>query len=119
MPDLRAPRTWLAIAWSIFQLYTAWAGLYDLLIQLPVHVAFAIALGFLTEPIPDSPEAAARLAGRRRRRRLDAIPAVLALLCAAYFVWQNERLASRMALLQKTGESKASSPRRAEYVAQN
>jgi len=61
MPDLRSPRVWLAMAWSAFQLYTAYAGLYDLLIQLPVHVAFAIALGFLTEPTPDSPEAAARL----------------------------------------------------------
>ena len=99
MPDLRAPRTWLAITWSIFQLYTAWGGLYDLLIQLPVHVSFAIALGFLTEPMPDSPEAAARLAARRRPRWLDAIPAGLALLCGAYFVWQNERLASRMALV--------------------
>ena len=89
MPDLRAPRTWLAIAWSIFQLYTAWAGLYDLLIQLPVHVAFAIALGFLTEPIPDSPEAAARLAGRRRRGRRAAVPAVGARLSAAYFVRQH------------------------------
>jgi TRAP-type uncharacterized transport system fused permease subunit len=52
MPDLRSPRVWLAMAWSAFQLYTAYAGLYDLLIQLPVHVAFAIALGFLTEPTP-------------------------------------------------------------------
>ena len=92
MPDPHSPRTWLAIAWSVFQLYTAWAGLYDLLIQLPVHVAFAIALGFLTAPMPDSPEAVARLAARRPRRRLDTALAVLALLCAAYFVWQNERL---------------------------
>jgi len=30
MPDVRSPRVWLAIAWSVFQLYTAWAGLYDL-----------------------------------------------------------------------------------------
>jgi TRAP-type uncharacterized transport system fused permease subunit len=90
---------WLAIAWSIFQLYTAWAGLYDLLIQLPVHVAFAIALGFLTEPVPDSPEAAARAAARRPRRALNAALALLALLCALHFVWHNERLASRMALV--------------------
>jgi TRAP transporter 4TM/12TM fusion protein len=99
MPDLRSPRVLLAIAWSAFQLYTAYAGLYDLLIQLPVHVAFAIALGFLTEPTPDSPEAAARLAGRRSRRWLDGALALLALLCAAHFVWHNERLASRMAMV--------------------
>ena len=99
MPDLRSPRVWLAIAWSAFQLYTAYAGLYDLLIQLPVHVAFAIALGFLTEPTPDSPEAAARLAARPPRRRLDGALALLALLCAAHFVWHNDRLASRMAMV--------------------
>jgi TRAP transporter 4TM/12TM fusion protein len=99
VPELRSPRVWLAIAWSIFQLYTAYAGLYDLLIQLPVHVAFAIALGFLTEPTPDSPEAAARLATHRPRRWLDGALALLALLCAAHFVWHNERLATRMAMV--------------------
>jgi TRAP-type uncharacterized transport system fused permease subunit len=99
MPELRSPRVWLAIAWSTFQLYTAYAGLYDLLIQLPVHVAFATALGFLTEPAPDSPEAAARLAARRPRRWLDGALALLALLCAAHYVWHDERLATRMAMV--------------------
>ena len=99
MPDIRSPRVWLAVAWSVFQLFTAYAGMYDLLIQLPVHVAFAVALGFLTEPTPDSPEAAAKLARRRPRRWLDRGLALLALLCAAHFVWHNPRLASRMAMV--------------------
>src|SRR5437763_14743508 len=99
MPDARSPRVWLAVAWSVFQLYTAYAGMYDLLIQLPVHVAFAVALGFLTAPIADSPEAAARLARRRPRRWLDGALAALALLCAAHYLWHNERLASRMAMV--------------------
>jgi len=99
MPDARSPRVWLAVAWSVFQLYTAYAGMYDLLIQLPVHVAFAVALGFLTAPIADSPEAAGRLARRRPRRWLDGALAALALLCAAHYVWHNERLASRMAMV--------------------
>src|SRR5436190_3643771 len=99
MPDARSPRVWLAVAWSVFQLYTAYAGMYDLLIQLPVHVAFAVALGFLTAPTADSPEAAARLARRRPRRWLDGALAALALLCAAHYVWHNERLASRMAMV--------------------
>ena len=99
MPDARSPRVWLAVAWSVFNLYTAYAGMYDLLIQLPVHVAFAVALGFLTAPIADSPEAAARLARRRPRRWLDGALAALALLCAAHYVWHNERLASRMAMV--------------------
>ncbi|HEU4368150.1 MAG TPA: TRAP transporter permease [Methylomirabilota bacterium] len=99
MPDLHSPRAWLAIAWSLFQVYTAYAGLYDLLIQLPVHVAFAVALGFLTQPTPDSPEAAARLAARRPRRWLDGTLALLALACAAHYVQHNERLATRMAMV--------------------
>src|SRR3979411_2880311 len=103
MPDLRSAGVWLAIAWSTFQLYTAYAGLYDLLIQLPVHVAFAVALGFLTAPTPDSPEAAARLAARRPRRWLDGALALLALLCAAHYIWHNERLARRIAMVDTPG----------------
>src|SRR5437762_1418374 len=99
MPDPKSPRVWLAVAWSVFQLYTAYAGMYDLLIQLPVHVAFAIALGFLTDPVPDSPDAAARPGRHRRRRELDGALAALALLCAAHYVWHNDRLASRMAMV--------------------
>ena len=102
MPDVGSPRVWLAATWSLFQLYTAQAGLYDLLIQLPVHVAFAVALGFLTLPIPDSPEAAERLRtlGRARWRRwLDGAAALLALACAAYYIVNNGRLASRMAMV--------------------
>jgi TRAP transporter 4TM/12TM fusion protein len=97
MADLRAPRVWLAIAWSLFQLYTAAAGLFDLLVQLPVHVAFAVALAFLTDPTPDSPEAAAALARRRRRRWLDGTLALLAVGCAAHYVAHQERLKTRMA----------------------
>jgi TRAP-type uncharacterized transport system fused permease subunit len=41
---------WLGAAWSLFQLNTAAAGMFDLLIQLPIHVAFAVALGFLAIP---------------------------------------------------------------------
>jgi TRAP-type uncharacterized transport system fused permease subunit len=74
---------WLAIVWSAFQVYTAYAGMWDLLIQLPLHVAFAVALGFLTPPIADSTAAAAKLARHRPRRWLDVGLAALSLLCAA------------------------------------
>ncbi len=84
-------RLGVAVAWSLFQLYTAWVGTYDLLIQLPVHVAFAVALGFLT-PAGDTPVGGARRAG-------DALAAVLALAGAAYYVVDNARLASRMAMV--------------------
>jgi TRAP transporter 4TM/12TM fusion protein len=96
---LTAARVGLAAAWTIFQLYTAQAGLYDLLIQLPVHVGFAVALAFLTEPMPDSAARSAALARRARRRWPDALGALLALACAVYYVAHNARLASRMAMV--------------------
>ena len=72
-PDVRSPRVWLAVVWSLFQLWTAYSGMFDLLIQLPAHVAFATALGFLTP-------------GERggRTRWWDVGGAVLALACAAH-----------------------------------
>jgi hypothetical protein len=92
--------TLIAGGWSIFQLYTAARGTFDLLVQLPVHVASAVALGFLVPPTPDSAVAAAKLAHRRPWLRwLDAGCAVLALACAAYYVAHNARLTSRMALV--------------------
>jgi TRAP transporter 4TM/12TM fusion protein len=86
-----SPQGWLAVAWSLFQVYTAYAGMFDLLVQLPVHVAFAVALGFLTPSGSSSPGSWQRV--------LDGAGAVLALACAAYFIAHNERLASRMALV--------------------
>jgi hypothetical protein len=50
-----------------FELYAAVAGLFDLLVQLPVHVAFAVAPAFLTDPTSESPASAAALMTRRRR----------------------------------------------------
>jgi TRAP transporter 4TM/12TM fusion protein len=97
--DLRSPRVWLGIVWSIFQLYTAYAGMFDLLIQLPVHVAFAVALGFLTEPPAESAAQAEKARRRRPRPWLNGVLALLTVLCALHYVWHNERLASRMAMV--------------------
>lgn len=99
MFDLRSPRVWLGIAWSIFQLYTAYAGMFDLLIQLPVHVAFAVALGFLTEPAAESAAQEERSRRRRPRPWLNGFLALLTVACAAHYVWHNARLASRMAMV--------------------
>ncbi|HEY7649498.1 MAG TPA: TRAP transporter permease [Methylomirabilota bacterium] len=85
------PRIALAAAWSLFQLYTAWAGMFDLLIQLPFHVAFAVALGFLTPPVEARPGLG--------RQALDAACAILALACAAHYLVHNERLVTRMAMV--------------------
>ncbi len=91
MPDLRAPRAWLAIVWSLFQLYTAKQGMFDLMIQLPVHVAFATALGFLT-PASSAPRS-------RAGRRLDGLGALAALACGAHFVAWNRLLVTRMPMV--------------------
>ena len=93
MPDLRAPRVWLAIVWSLFQLYTAKQGMFDLMIQLPVHVAFATALGFLT-PASPAPRAA-------WRRWLDGLAALAALAAGAHFVAWNQLIVTRMAMVDE------------------
>ena len=91
MPDLRSPRAWLAMVWSLFQLYTAKQGMFDLMIQLPVHVAFATALGFLT-PASSAPRTA-------RRRWIDGLGALAALACGAHFVAWNHFLVTRMPMV--------------------
>ena len=75
---MKAARVGLAAAWTLFQLYTAQAGLYDLLIQLPLHAAFAVALAFLTDPIPESAAQAEALRRRPKRRWPGALGALLA-----------------------------------------
>jgi TRAP-type uncharacterized transport system fused permease subunit len=89
-PDLRSPRVVLAVVWSLFQLWTAFAGTFDLMIQLPLHVGFATALGFLT-PRTDS---------RQTTRWWDMAGALLALACAGYFIASNQHLVTRMAMVE-------------------
>jgi TRAP transporter 4TM/12TM fusion protein len=91
MLDPRSPRLWLAVVWSLFQLWTAYAGMFDLLIQLPLHVAFALALAFLVAP--------GRPARPRWQRAADLGLAALALACGAHYVAHNERLTTRMAFV--------------------
>ncbi len=90
MPDFRSPRAWLAVVWSLFQLWTAYGGMFDLMIQLPLHVAFAIALGFLT-PFG--------VGAHGRVRWWDMLGALLALACAGHFIAWNQHIATRMAMV--------------------
>jgi len=90
MLDLRSPRVVLAVVWSLFQLWTAFAGTFDLMIQLPLHVGFATALGFLTP----------RTDGRETTRWWDMAGALLALACAGYFIASNQHLVTRMAMVE-------------------
>jgi len=88
IPDVRSPRVWLAVVWSLFQLWTAYQGMFDLLIQLPAHVAFATALGLLTPGGPGG-----------RTRWWDVVGAVLALACAAHYVAWIDHLSVRMPMV--------------------
>src|SRR3989442_14220957 len=94
---MRSARLAVAALWTLFQLYTAWAGMFDLLVQLPVHVAFAVALGWLTPAAASEP--------RRARRALHGLAPLLALASAGYYNGHNERLPSRLALVD--GPSRA------------
>lgn len=85
MKRFLTPRALAAVAWSIFQIYTVAAGMFDLLIQLPVHVAFAVVLAFLTP--------------RREGEPVGWMNGAAALLGAAtgvYYIVENPRLVTRM-----------------------
>ena len=90
------PATLLAIAWSVFQLYTAGAGFYPEMVQRPVYLVFALSLAFLIYP-----------ARRRARDKegqtfwggaawYDLILSGLSLAGGAHLVWNYERLVSRL-----------------------
>jgi len=86
----------LAIAWSVFQLYTAGTGFYPEMIQRPVHLVFALSLVFLIYP--------ARGPARGKEGQTfwgdvawyDLLLSGLSLVGGAHLVWNYERLVSRM-----------------------
>src|SRR5207342_1881481 len=73
--------------------------------QLPVHVAFAVALGFISTPIPESAAQADELRRRVPHRWRDGLCALAALGCAAYYVVENPRLTTRMAMVDDPARS--------------
>lgn len=92
MRNFLTPRGLVAVGWSSFQMYTAATGMFDLLIQLPVHVAFAVTLAFLTP--------------KREGARVgwtDWGAALLSAATAVYFIHQNPRLVTRMAFVDEPG----------------
>ncbi len=83
---LRHPRGWVAVAWSLFQMYTAAFGQFDIFIQLPVHVCFALTLCFLQ----------AKEEASAARRWLDRAAVFLGVAAGVYYVAEHARIASRM-----------------------
>lgn len=86
------PASLIALAWSTFQIWMAWGTPMNLIVAVPVHVMFAIALTFVTQPlVRDS-------IGRPGfGRTLDYLCVALAVSIAAYFLMHEGRLTTRIA----------------------
>src|SRR5690606_26556939 len=81
----------IALGWSIFQIWMAWGTPLDLIVAVPVHVMFAVALTFVTQPL------VADSIGRPGiGRALDYACVALAVVIAAYFVTEAGRLTTRI-----------------------
>lgn len=80
----------VAVGWSVFQLYGAAFGLFNIMIQRPIHLVFALMLAYLSFP-------ARKSAGRLGL--LDYLPALGALLIGIYVVVHFERISTRMVLV--------------------
>lgn len=85
----------IAIAFSLFQLYTAVFGVLDAQIQRSVHLSFALALVYLLYP-------ARRKWSRTKLHWLDAITAVLAAATPLYIVVLYKDLVLRAGTVTET-----------------
>lgn len=85
--------TCVALLWAGFQLYSAYWGGFEDLIQRPLHVGFAIATGFLAYSLTGKRRADEGLPG------WELILAFVALFSGIYLVSQHTRLTTRMAFI--------------------
>src|SRR5690554_2860160 len=92
MKSFLNPAALIALGWSVFQIWMAWGTPMNLIAAVPVHVMFAVALTFVTQPlVPGS-------IGRPSvGRALDYVCVALAVAIAAYFLTQEGRLTTRIA----------------------
>jgi len=83
-----------AIAWSSFQLYTAYAGFLPAMVMLPIHLSFALALSLCRFPM---------LKGRARGKTsmVDLGLVALAVSTGVYILLNEERITSRIAFVDK------------------
>ncbi len=86
----------LAIAWSVFQLYTAGAGFYPEMIQRPVHLVFALSLAFLIYPVQGPARGKEGQTFWGGVAWYDLLLSGLSLVGGAHLVWNYDRLISRM-----------------------
>jgi TRAP transporter 4TM/12TM fusion protein len=84
-----------AVAWSLFQLYTAGIGFFHVMVQRPLHLGFALVVSFLSYP------------GRRGRAgEVQVVPgkwelalALAAAAAAGYLVLERQRVIQRIAFV--------------------
>jgi TRAP transporter 4TM/12TM fusion protein len=91
--------TVIAFSWSVFQLLVAGVWTLNAEVVRAVHLAFAIALVFLSFPVLRSPHLAKHLPALADPHRLpwwDLLAAALAALAALYLVLDYEGLANRI-----------------------
>lgn len=81
----------LAVAFSLFQLYTALFGVLDAHIQRAVHLSFALVLVFLLVPV--------RKQAGRRTYALDAVLALVALIPPLYVLVNYKELVMRSGIV--------------------
>ncbi|WP_415945868.1 TRAP transporter permease [Selenomonas montiformis] len=85
----------IAIAFSVFQLYTATFGVLDAQLQRGVHLGFGMALVFLLYPSRKS-------WSRHRIHPLDLVLAVLGAAAPAYIILEYQHLVLRAGLVSDT-----------------
>ncbi|MEM2882516.1 MAG: hypothetical protein QXL35_04665, partial [Candidatus Bathyarchaeia archaeon] len=89
MPSRRgAAISAVAILWSLIQLYYGYTRALDYLQILPIHLYLAMALAFLLKPT-------LRILGRYAWA-LDYSLAALSIISGAYFLWEFERISTRI-----------------------
>lgn len=85
----------IAIAFSVFQLYTATFGVLDAQLQRGVHLGFGMALVFLLYPSRKS-------WSRHKIHPLDLVLAVLGAAAPAYIILEYQHLVLRAGLVSDT-----------------
>jgi len=86
------PASVIAIAWSIFQIYMVWGIPLNLIVAVPVHVMFAVALTFVTRPLIQGSAGTFSFS-----RATDYLCVLAAVAVAAYYLVNEGRLTTRIA----------------------
>ncbi|GAX88438.1 TRAP transporter permease [Effusibacillus lacus] len=80
--------SFIAVLWSLFQLYTSGFGLFESIIQRSVHLMFVLVLAFLLYP-------ARKGAPKRRPSVVDILLVLFSLFVNAYLAFQWNEIAQR------------------------